>query len=210
MMQKIINPLTKEFFSQFWKRKTKPLRFLQWEINTKGIREFRAKLIKDFRREVELYKLRISDLNTAILVYSMGKAGTSTVYESLKQLEIPIYHIHNLSHDGIKLSEERSRNFRDKKIPYITRVGKIIIDIYAYPYNHNNGFTIIRSGSVEVLVIRSEDLNRSFSNAISKFFNLTAPLKIKHANIRSTKKFSAAYDQVKTNAVFPQATCRKV
>jgi len=53
-----------------------------------------------------------------LLIYSMGKVGSQSVQETLKEskIDMPIYHIHHLTHDYIASREERYKkyfHFRD-------------------------------------------------------------------------------------------------
>ncbi|NEP62510.1 MAG: sulfotransferase family 2 domain-containing protein, partial [Symploca sp. SIO2G7] len=48
---------------------------------------------------------------SGVVIFQMGKVGSSSIYESLKaaQLEIPIYHAHVLTSDRLKATEELAR-----------------------------------------------------------------------------------------------------
>lgn len=249
----------------------------------------------DFSARVRLLRLDLHNFKSKppILIYSMGKAGTSTVAASLRYLNIPFHKAHNLSYDGIRGSEQRSLSFKNRKVPPITRAGKIIrrkidnnggpqginwkiitltrepiahaisnlfqsienrnpeliegngelknqtvidklqsqlekgdepsikwfdrelkevfdINVYDYPYNHEDGYLIICVGTVEVLLIRAEDLDRSFQEAIGKFLNLDASIELKLANIGSDKKFAVSYKHVKKNIILSANACEKI
>lgn len=257
------------------------------------IKNFVQPLIRDIRGKLSLLKLELDDFkkNPPLLIYSMGKSGTSTVEVSLKEVGIPFYKVHNLSSSGIKGSENSSLRFKNKKVPKITQAGKIIrhkieknggteginwkiitltrepiahavsnlfqslenrrpdlidedgevkieaatthlhnrltdgreqsltwfdrelkatfdIDVYDYPYNHRDGFLIIRDRNIEVLVIRAEDLSFSLPRAIKEF--LGVDIEIKLANIGNKKKFSSAYNQVRKTIKFPQNVCENI
>jgi len=57
-------------------------------------------------------RLRFSNLQgrEPIVVFQMGKVGSSTIVESLKALNLglPIYHVHHLTQDGLEFAEKMS------------------------------------------------------------------------------------------------------
>ena len=62
---------------------------------------------RSFKERSEFY-LRDFDANPPIIVYQMGKVGSSTVYRSLvnSYLKNPVYQVHFLSDEGIRNAEE--------------------------------------------------------------------------------------------------------
>jgi hypothetical protein len=84
------------------------------------------------------------------------------------------------------------------------------IDIYAYPFNHDDGFIIIRENNVEVLVIRLEDLDRSFETAVTEFLELDHPVKMEKSNVGIAKKYSKEYGYVMRNITFPKSVCTRI
>jgi len=230
-----------------------------------------------------------------IVIYQMGKVGSTTVCESLKNADLPnpVYHVHFLSHDGIKNAEEyflglqkgispphikRSKMLRKKidkkkgvqwKIITLVRepIGREIsdffqvvdryypdlidengdvnkssaieflqerlanydestnytstwfdkelkqafnIDVYAYPFNHEDSFTIIRKENINVLILRLEDLHSSFNNALSQFLDLEAPVRMVTSNVGRDKSYSEAYRYVLKNIAVPESVCAKI
>lgn len=225
----------------------------------------------------------------------MGKVGSKTVHRSLQNADLPnpIYHIHTLSHDGIKRYQEYRRSLGEpvdgsvkfkemflKKIDknkakvhwrIITLVREPIsraisglfqdveqhypvlidengrvkkshaiellqekfgsfdestdyvctwfdrelksvfdIDVFAYPFDHHDGFTIIRDNNIEVLILRLEDLSRSFNNAIAEFLDLEKPIQILEANVGKDKWYSEEYGYVLENLTVPKSVCTRI
>jgi hypothetical protein len=234
------------------------------------------------------------NFNPPIIVYQMGKVGSKTIYMSLKNAHLPnpIYHVHFLSHDGIRNAEEYILS-KKSVVPSHIRRGKILrkkidktkdaqwkiitlvrepvirdisslfenlellypdlidengdmkksdaieflqkrlmnydestsytckwfdreiksvfsIDVYAYPFNHHDGFTIIHDKGVEVLVLRLEDLDKSFNNALIKFLDLESPIKMLKSNVGENKKYAVAYRHVLENITLPKSVCAKI
>lgn len=60
-----------------------------------------------------LHKLRRKYSKSPILIYQMGKVGSSSIKRSLEALEIdrPIYHVHFLSEQRIKQTEQERKKF---------------------------------------------------------------------------------------------------
>jgi len=69
---------------------------------------------------VESLKIRFRNFNTnpPILIYQMGKVGSTTILKSLKnaQIQNPVYHIHFLSSDGIRNAERYFKTLKGKHI----------------------------------------------------------------------------------------------
>jgi len=84
------------------------------------------------------------------------------------------------------------------------------IDVYKFPFNHQEGFTIIRDRNVEVLVLRLEDLDRSFQSAIMKFLRVDSPIPILKSNVGGEKKFSEQYRYVLENIRIPRSVCSMI
>jgi hypothetical protein len=66
-----------------------------------------------------------------ILIYQMGKVGSATVHETLVNANLPhpIYHIHFLSHEGIKNAEEFFSNLKIPIKPAHLRRSKVLRQI---------------------------------------------------------------------------------
>lgn len=84
------------------------------------------------------------------------------------------------------------------------------IDVYKYPFDYKNGFSIIEKDSFRVIVMRAEDLNRLFSDAIGKFLKLDKTLSLTSKNISSNKIYSDAYQYALENIVIPKRICEKI
>jgi hypothetical protein len=256
----------------------------------------REQKVKNF---VQRLKIKLQDFRTTppILIYQMSKVGSSTVTRSLKYIDSsqPVYSIHQLSHEGIKLAEERFRSVGNTDIPDVLKLSKVLrkkidrnggiqgipwkvitlvrdpialnisvlfqnpkqhqphlidennqfktqeameklqsnfkrfsdkslmvtwfdreiktvfgIDIYAYPFNKEAGYIILRQDNVELLVMRLEDLNRCGDKALSKFLHLTSPFQLLSANISQEKEFSEEYQFIKENILIPRNICENV
>lgn len=233
--------------------------------------------------------------NPPIIIYQMGKVGSSTVLNSLKNVDLPnpVHHVHFLSHNGIKNAEKYFLRLKNPIIPHHIKLSKILrkkidktkdrrwkiitlirepigrdisdffenvetqhpnlidengnvkksqaieflqkkfmnydeltnytctwfdkelkiafnIDIYAYPFNHRKGFTIIRNKNIEILILKLEDIDRSFNNGVKEFLNLNCYIKMLKANVAKDKKYSIAYKYVLKNIVIPKPVCIKI
>jgi hypothetical protein len=73
-----------------------------------------------FKRRKDLRRYKKSP----VIVYQMGKVGSSTIQRSLKALniELPIFHVHYLSESGVEeLEEERRKYFQTEKFGLLKR-----------------------------------------------------------------------------------------
>lgn len=118
--------------------------------------------------------------------------------------------------DKILVLEELYRNLENFDQSYFCtwfdRELKTVFDVdaFAYPFDHNQGYTIIKQNNVDVLIIRLEDLNNHGSCAIAEFLNLDSPVALKSANVASTKKYADAYRDIKKSISLPVDICQKV
>jgi len=238
-----------------------------------------------------------SDFNSAIIIYQMGKVGSTTVHESLKSagLATPIYKVHFLSDEGMKRGHEfhqqtlkkpwvttphietsqflrqamsRDPGIRWKIITLVrepisrevseffqyvnslypdivdqdgrldeARALKILhtkfmfykeaksytctwfdvefkglfgLDVYAHPFQHRQGFTILHHGNIDVLILRMEDLDRALGRGLAQFLDLEAPVEMVRSNVRLEREHGTAYRQVLKDIVIPRPLCRKV
>ena len=67
------------------------------------------------------------------------------------------------------------------------------IDIYSLPFNKDIGYEIIRMNNIEILVLRMEDMDEHFNEAIALFINGNSPIQMKKKNIGKDKKYSRAF-----------------
>lgn len=235
------------------------------------------------------------ETDSAVIVYQMGKVGSTTVYESLASagLSIPIYRVHSLSEEGLKRGiefhhqvlkkpwsthEKLSRLLREKidsgqdvqwKIITLVRepIGREIseffhyvdslypdlldengnlekervvralrakflfydeatnyacrwfdveinqvfnLDVYAYPFNHRDGFTVIGRENVAVLILRLEDLDRCFNRGLTELLGLEYPIKMTRSNLRTGREHGTVYKQVLRDFTIPRLVCDRI
>lgn len=235
--------------------------------------------------------------DSAIIIYQMGKVGSTTIQTSLEngELSLPLYKIHFLSDEGMQHAEEfhqktlkipwettphiqtsqflRERIQSDDTIKWkiITLVrepisreiseffqyvhsmypelldengnlekertfrilqakfmfynpqknytcrwfdmevkGMFDLNIYDYPFNTEEGFTIINRGNVDLLILRVEDFDQSFSRAVTQFLNLSTPIEMVKSNVRAEQKRGTIYQQVLQEFTIRESICRKI
>jgi hypothetical protein len=229
-----------------------------------------------------LMKIKLSLQNfektPPIVIYQMGKVGSSAVYESLKKAGIanPVYQVHFLSYSNLDEVERyyqsvgakidilaarfwrslRHKLDRTKGSTYlislvrepvareisdvfhnmashhrelVTGTGDVNIektvdflgahfadfdettdyactwfdreildsfgiDVYASPFDHSRGFSIITNGRAKLLLIRMEDLSNVFGVAMREFMGLSVPLV--RSNESASKRYFKAYQAV--------------
>lgn len=260
----------------------------------KTLRKSIKKLIPSSTFENLRIQLQDFHANPPVIVYQMGKVGSTTVYTTLQNADLPnpVYHVHFLSHHGIKNAQEylRSKHIslpihiqiskalrkkidKTKGIQYkiITVVREPIsrdisdffenikwsyshlidengniresdcleffqkmflnyneltdytctwfdrelksafkVDVYAHPFNHLDGFTIIRGENAEVLILRLEDMNYNLSAALTEFLRIDRPIQMVKSNIGENKQYSATYRHILANIFIPKSVCNRV
>ncbi|MCC6603013.1 MAG: sulfotransferase family 2 domain-containing protein [Anaerolineae bacterium] len=235
--------------------------------------------------------------NTAIIIYQMGKVGSTTLQASLEEASLPfsIYKVHFLSDAGMahavefhqktlkvpwentphiqtsELLREKIQTEPDHKWKVITLVrepimrevseffqyvhsmypelldengdiekeraikllqtrlmfynpeknytcrwfdmeikGMFGLDVFAHPFDTTKGYSIIQQGNVDLLILRLEDLNRSFGEAVSQFLELDVPIELIQSNMRSEQKRGTTYEQVRQELTLRDSVCRKI
>ena len=240
----------------------------------------------------------IAEQRAAVLIYQMGKVGSTTIDASLEQAELAlsIYKAHFLSDEGIAHGEkfhqetlkvpwhetphiQTSQHIREQirsddsinwKIITLVRepisreiseffqyfhsmypellddAGNIVnearalrilqtkfmfynpetnytcrwfdmemrnmfgLDVYAYPFDHDSGYTVVQQGNIDLLMLRLENLNETMGDAIGRFLNLPTPLKMVKANQRSEQQRGHLYRKVIQEFAISESLCRKI
>lgn len=235
--------------------------------------------------------------NTAVIIYQMGKVGSTSIHNSLEEasLQLPIYKVHFLSDEGMAHAVEfhqktlkipwentphiqTSEFLRDKiqtdpssqwkvitlvRDPIMREVSEFFqylhsmypelldeagniekeraikllqtrlmfynpeknytcrwfdmeikgmfgLDVFAHPFDTDKGYAIQQHGNVELLILRLEDLNENFSEAIGQFLALTSPLALIRSNVRAEQKRGSTYEQVRQELTLRESVCRKI
>ena len=84
------------------------------------------------------------------------------------------------------------------------------IDVFAHPFNPDQGYQIIQHQQVDLLLLRLEDLNQIGGTVISEFLGLPSPLKLRSQNRRDRKALAEIYEYVKANLNLPKGVCRTI
>ncbi|MCP5096081.1 MAG: sulfotransferase family 2 domain-containing protein [Chloroflexi bacterium] len=237
------------------------------------------------------------DENTAVIVYQMGKVGSTTIHASLEnaKLPCPIYKVHFLSDEGMAHGEEfhqktlkipwettphiqtsqllrqkiqsddtikwkiitlvrepisrevseffqyvqslypelldedgnleKERTFRILQTKFMfynpqknytcrwfdmEMKGMFGLDVFAHPFNTEEGYTIINHGNVELLILRLESLDQSFIRAVTQFLDLPTPIEMIKSNVRTEQKRGGVYQQVLQEFTIRESICRKI
>ena len=235
--------------------------------------------------------------DSAIIIYQMGKVGSTSIHRSLAQAELalPIYKVHFLSDKGMQHGEEfhqktlkipweetphiqTSQFLREQiqnnraiqwKIITIVREpisreiseffqyvhsmypelldadgnldehkasrilqtklmfynpeqnytcrwfdmemkGMFGIDVFAHPFNTDAGYSIIQQGNVDLLILRLESLDQTFTSAITQFLGVDTPIEMIRSNVRSKQKRGATYQHVAQNLAVRESVCEKI
>ena len=244
----------------------------------KSLRGLIVKMVPDLWLMRSKLAIQNFDKTPPIIIYQMGKVGSSAVYESIKSagIENPIYHVHFLSYTNLDKVERYHRSVgakssivgvrywrsirhkldRTKKPIYLislvrepvareisdvfenmashhaelltangeVNVEKTInfintlfaefneatdyactwfdkemldsfgIDVYANPFDHTRGFSIIENDQARLLLLRMEDLSRVFAEAMNEFMKLSVSLV--SSNEATSKVYSESYQAV--------------
>lgn len=115
---------------------------------------------------------------------------------------------------ALQLLEKRFYNFDestdyvctwfDREIKQMTK-----IDVFNHPFDHEKGYTIINEKN-DLLILKTELLNSTFHEAISKFLQVDFPGQLKSSNISKNKYYGKAMEQVLKDLVIPDDIIRKI
>lgn len=84
------------------------------------------------------------------------------------------------------------------------------IDVFAFPFDHENGFVIIHDAPVPLLIARLENLSMNFPRAISKFLGIDDSIKLVKTNIGVKKQYAEAYQAVLERLSLSKDICKKI
>jgi Putative capsular polysaccharide synthesis protein len=77
------------------------------------------------------------------------------------------------------------------------------IDVYQYPFPHNQGYQRILTEEIDLLIIKLEANDKVIQNALAEFLELPN-IDLQHANVGSQKNYSEAYEAFKKQITLPQ------
>ena len=85
------------------------------------------------------------------------------------------------------------------------------IDVLDTPYNFEQGYVVIQSGPVDVLVIRMEDLNRSLGAGLASLCDLDRQsVRVRQSNVGENKEYANLLSEVKERLVLPPSVSDRV
>jgi hypothetical protein len=82
------------------------------------------------------------------------------------------------------------------------------IDVYASPFDHSRGFSIIANDRARLLLLRMEDLPVVFTEAMREFMGLSVSMV--RSNESSSKEHYRAYKTVLKKIALPVAVGKKI
>ena len=83
------------------------------------------------------------------------------------------------------------------------------VDMYRFPFDHENGYTLIHSKNISILVIKLEELGRCFSGAIFELLN-KENLNLTNSNVAGKKFYYNTYRYVLENLTLDSHFCKKI
>jgi hypothetical protein len=81
------------------------------------------------------------------------------------------------------------------------------IDIYRYPFDYDSGYKIISHKNIDLLILRTEDLNQCFTPALMEFLQLVSPIEMVPSNEHN--QYKATYKFVKEHFSLPASICAR-
>ena len=84
------------------------------------------------------------------------------------------------------------------------------VDVFATPFDFARGYTILRGERADVLVLRTEHLDRSLPPGVAELLRLPEGPRVRRANERDLSRDGAAYAQVRKALRFPRAVVERI
>lgn len=146
-------------------------------------RYLRIQLGRYFEKPLEKYtrkKLQrlLKENDKIVIIYTIGKVGSSSVYETLKNSEsipYPVFHLHSLSTQQIEEWKQYYKSSQRKSIPYHLIVGSVLSDLLkSY------------KGKIFLVTLIREPIQREVSSIFQDSFNFTSSSKLKEKGIQET------------------------
>lgn len=159
-----------------------------WKIITL-VRELSKIKISSFFQNLNLYTNDYNDLLT--------KKGEVNTELARKLLEKQFYDFDE--------SNDYVCTWFDNEIKPMTK-----IDVFSHPFDHEKGYSIIKENNIDLLILKTELLNASFDEAISKFLDIDFPIQLKNTNISEKKSYSGAFRQIRNELVIPEDVLHKI
>tara|TARA_A100001015_G_scaffold119118_1_gene132123 strand:- start:1180 stop:2061 length:882 start_codon:yes stop_codon:yes gene_type:complete len=134
------------------------------------IRKFKINFSRHFLLLIKFFEfLRIGYIfknnNNIVLVYSIGKVGSSSIYNSIKFSKIikyPVFHVHSLNPERINEQKKYYQNSKRKSIPHH------LIQSYYIAKN-----LVDYKGTLHVFSLIREPISREISSIFQDSFNFT-------------------------------------
>lgn len=99
---------------------------------------------------------------------------------------------------------ELAMEMQDGLFDWFDRELKVVsgVDVFAYPFNKEKGFTIIKENTVEILLIKTEKL--SHMTEVLRNFTGNQELQLWNTNEGKEKEYAHIYQEVKRKVKFPK------
>jgi hypothetical protein len=136
------------------------------------------------RFEKQLYfleRIRLSKIfknsKEIVLIYTIGKVGSSSVYDSLrknKKFGLPVFHVHSLAASRITEQKEYYRNSERGSIPFHLIQSSVLSELLA---NY--------TGKIYIISLVREPLNRELSSLFQDSFNFSSSINLIESDMES-------------------------
>jgi hypothetical protein len=84
------------------------------------------------------------------------------------------------------------------------------LDVYKYPFNFQDGFSLITANNIDLLVLRLENLDSTFNRAFNRFLDSNISFNMYRSNVGQNKRYSATYRYLLENLTLPYKICEKI
>lgn len=186
----------------------------EFDYTNKSI-SFNERMNRFFFEYRDKFKWKIITLTRDPVAYSLSSLFEYIDIGILENILPEIYKDKMLYSDFENFSDLFQNKFMLNNISYLQSwfeesfKDAFDIDIFSTPFNQENGFTVISSADTDLLIMRLEDLNRVFPEAMKEFLRVDG-IRISNKNIAEKKYFGNLYRFVKSNLVLRKDIAEKV
>lgn len=159
---------------------------------------------KHFEKQLHLYEKRrlkkvLKNNDHIVLIYTIGKVGSASVYESIKQqkefVDYPVLHVHSLSPSRIDEQKNYYRFSKRNSIPFHLVRSSVLSELLeAY------------QGEIYIFTLMREPIQREISSVFQDSFNFTSSQHMVKSGIMKVvnKKIEALIQDLPENKWFDQ------
>lgn len=159
----------------------------------------------------KVLKTKLNDYNGPIFLITIIREPISREISAFFQ-NIDFYQ-KSLEHENLEIKKDKAREKLKEKLNnnFINELedwykeellNNFSINLFDYPVPVERGYTIVKKGNINLLVLRVERLNQGFGLGVKHLLGLEKFLALESSNIGEKKYYSSSYKQLRDEIKF--------